>query len=402
MKKVYLDNASTTQLRPEVIQEMTKVLTEDFGNPSSTHSFGRNAKSILELSRKSIAKNLNVSAQEIIFTSCGTEANNWILRSAVRDLKVKRIILSKIEHHAVLHAVEALQNEYGIQVDYVAVKSNGEIDVTDLVDLLSQETHIKRKISSDEMKKWVPDNQNLNNSSEEIKTLVSLMHVNNEIGTILNVEKVGRICEQHNALFHSDMVQSVGKLEIDLKLIPIDFISASAHKFHGPKGIGFTYVKKNSGLQPLFFGGEQEKGLRPGTEAVHQIAGMAKALELSCTNLESEKNHIQELKNYLISQLEIEFPAFEINGTSDGIYTILNILLPFSNAKTAMILFHLDMKGIAVSRGSACQSGSTRPSHVLAEMLSNEDLKKPSLRISFSHFNTKEDIDLLIEALKSV
>ena len=402
MKKVYLDNASTTQLRPEVIQEMTKVLTEDFGNPSSTHSFGRNAKSILELSRKSIAKNLNVSAQEIIFTSCGTEANNWILRSAVRDLKVKRIILSKIEHHAVLHTVESLQNEYGIQVDYVAVKSNGEIDVTDLVDLLSQETHIKRKISSDEMKKWVPDNQNLNNSSEEIKTLVSLMHVNNEIGTILNVEKVGRICEQHNALFHSDMVQSVGKLEIDLKLIPIDFISASAHKFHGPKGIGFTYVKKNSGLQPLFFGGEQEKGLRPGTEAVHQIAGMAKALELSYTNLESEKNHIQELKNYLISQLEIEFPAFEINGTSDGIYTILNILLPFSDAKTAMILFHLDMKGIAVSRGSACQSGSTRPSHVLAEMLSNEDLKKPSLRISFSHFNTKEDIDLLIEALKSV
>ena len=402
MKKVYLDNASTTQLRPEVIQEMTKVLTEDFGNPSSTHSFGRNAKSILELSRKSIAKNLNVSAQEIIFTSCGTEANNWILRSAVRDLKVKRIILSKIEHHAVLHTVESLQNEYGIQVDYVAVKSNGEIDVTDLVDLLSQETHIKRKISSDEMKKWVPDNQNLNNSSEEIKTLVSLMHVNNEIGTILNVEKVGRICEQHNALFHSDMVQSVGKLEIDLKLIPIDFISASAHKFHGPKGIGFAYVKKNSGLQPLFFGGEQEKGLRPGTEAVHQIAGMAKALELSYTNLESEKNHIQELKNYLISQLEIEFPAFEINGTSDGIYTILNILLPFSDAKTAMILFHLDMKGIAVSRGSACQSGSTRPSHVLAEMLSNEDLKKPSLRISFSHFNTKEDIDLLIEALKSV
>ena len=402
MKKVYLDNASTTQLRPEVIQEMTKVLTEDFGNPSSTHSFGRNAKSILELSRKSIAKNLNVSAQEIIFTSCGTEANNWILRSAVRDLKVKRIILSKIEHHAVLHTVESLQNEYGIQVDYVAVKSNGEIDVTDLVDLLSQETHIKRKISSDEMKKWVPDNQNLNNSSEEIKTLVSLMHVNNEIGTILNVEKVGRICEQHNALFHSDMVQSVGKLEIDLKLIPIDFMVASAHKFHGPKGIGFAYVKKNSGLQPLFFGGEQEKGLRPGTEAVHQIAGMAKALELSYTNLESEKNHIQELKNYLISQLEIEFPAFEINGTSDGIYTILNILLPFSDAKTAMILFHLDMKGIAVSRGSACQSGSTRPSHVLAEMLSNEDLKKPSLRISFSHFNTKEDIDLLIEALKSV
>lgn len=374
MKKVYLDNASTTQLRPQVIQEMTKVLTEDFGNPSSTHSFGRNAKSILELSRKSIAKCLNVSASEIIFTSCGTEANNWILRSAVRDLKVKRIILSKIEHHAVLHTVESLQKEFKIQVDYVSVKPNGEIDITDLVDLLSQ----------------------------EIKTLVSLMHVNNEIGTILEVEKVGRICEQHNAIFHSDMVQSVGKLAIDLQHFPIHFMVASAHKFHGPKGIGFAFIKKNAGLQPLFFGGEQEKGLRPGTEAVHQIAGMAKALELSYANLEAEKNHISELKNYLINQLEIEFPAFEINGTSDGIYTILNVLLPFPDAKTAMILFHLDMKGIAVSRGSACQSGSIKPSHVLAEMLSNEDLKKPSLRISFSHFNTKDDIDLLIQGLKSI
>ena len=374
MKKIYLDNASTTQLRPEVIQEMTKVLTEDFGNPSSTHSFGRNAKSIVELSRKTIAKSLNVSASEIIFTSCGTEANNWILRSAVKDLNIKRIILSKIEHHAVLHTVESLQKEFGIQVDFVSLKSNGEIDLTDLVDLLSQ----------------------------EIKTLVSLMHVNNEIGTLLDVIKVGRICEQHNALFHSDMVQSVGKIEIDLQHSPIDFMVASAHKFHGPKGIGFAYVKKNSGLQPLFFGGEQEKGLRPGTEAVHQIAGMAKALELSYAHLETERNYIFELKKYLISRLEIEFPDFQINGNPDGIYTILNVLLPISETKTAMILFNLDMKGIAVSRGSACQSGSIKPSHVLAEMLSNEDLKKPSLRISFSHFNTKEEIDLLIEALKNI
>jgi cysteine desulfurase len=374
MKKVYLDNASTTQVHPEVIQEMTKVLSEDYGNPSSTHSFGRNGKSVLELSRKSIAKQLNASAQEIIFTSCGTEANNWILRSAVKDLKVKRIITSKIEHHAVLHTVQALQNEFGIQVDYVAVKPNGEIDITDLVDLLSQ----------------------------EIKTLVSLMHVNNETGTVLDIDKVGRICGQHNALFHSDMVQAVGKTEIDLQHLSIDFMTASAHKFHGPKGVGFAYVKKNSGLQPLFYGGEQEKGLRPGTEAVHQIAGMAKALELSCANLETERKHISDLKSYLISQLEIEFPAFQINGTQDGFYTILNVLLPFSDDKTTMILFHLDMQGIAVSRGSACQSGSIKPSHVLAEMLSNEDLKKPSLRISFSHFNTKEDIDLLIEGLKSI
>ena len=374
MKKVYLDNASTTALRPEVIQEMTKVLMEEYGNPSSTHSLGRSAKNILELSRKSIAKNLNATAQEIIFTSCGTEANNWILRSAVKDLKVKRIITSKIEHHAVLYTALALEQEYGIQVDYVAIKPNGEIDITDLVELLSQEK----------------------------KTLVSLMHVNNETGTILDLERIGRICQEHSVLFHSDTVQSIGKTSINLQTIPVDFIVASAHKFHGPKGVGFAFIRKNSGLQPLFFGGEQEKGLRAGTEALHQIAGMAKALELSYSNLEMEREHITELRNYLITQLEIEFPAFEINGTVDGFYTVLNVLLPFSADKTAMILFHLDMKGIAVSRGSACQSGSIKPSHVLAEMLSNEDLKKPSLRISFSHFNTKEDINMLIEALKTI
>jgi cysteine desulfurase len=374
MKKIYLDNASTTAIRPEVILEMTKVMAEDFGNPSSTHSFGRNAKSILELSRKSIAKHLNTSAQEIIFTSCGTEANNWILRSAVKDLKVKRIITSKMEHHAVLYTLLALQNDYGIEVDYVAVKPNGEIDITDLVELLSQEK----------------------------KTLVSLMHVNNEIGTVLDLERVGRICQQYSALFHSDTVQSIGKIEIDLQTIPVNFIVASAHKFHGPKGVGFAFVRKNSGLQPLFFGGEQEKGLRAGTEALHQIAGMAKALELSYTNLETERNYISELKQYLIERLEIEFPDSKINGNQDDFYTILNVALPFSADKTAMILFHLDMKGIAVSRGSACQSGSVKPSHVLAEILSNEDLKKPSLRISLSHYNTKEEIDLLMEALKNI
>jgi cysteine desulfurase len=374
MKKVYLDNASTTAIRSEVIQEMTKVLTEDYGNPSSTHSFGRNAKNLLELSRKSIAKQLKAAAQEIIFTSCGTEANNWILRSAVKDLKIKRIITSKIEHHAVLYTVLALQNEYNIQVDYVAVKPNGEIDITNLVELLSQET----------------------------KTLVSLMHVNNEIGTVLDLERISLICQQHNALFHSDTVQSIGKIAIDLQTIPIDFIVASAHKFHGPKGVGFAFVRKNSGLQPMFYGGEQEKGLRAGTEALHQIAGMAKALDISYTNLESETLHILGLKNHLIHQLEIEFPNFEINGSSDGFYTLLNVILPFSEDKTAMLLFNLDMKGIAVSRGSACQSGSIRPSHVLAAILSSENLKKPNLRISFSHNNTKEDIDELILALKSI
>ncbi|MDQ6529290.1 cysteine desulfurase family protein [Flavobacterium sp. LHD-85] len=374
MKKVYLDNASTTAMRPEVIQEMTKIMLEDYGNPSSTHSFGRNGKTILELSRKSIAKHLNCTAQEIIFTSGGTEADNWILRSAVEDLKVERIITSKIEHHAVLHTVWALQEEYNIQVDYVNVNADGSLDLTHLSNLLA----------------------------EEKKTLVSLMHVNNETGTILDLDRVGLICKQYNALFHSDTVQSVGKTEIDLQKTPVDFILASAHKFHGPKGIGFAFIRKNSGLQPLLFGGEQEKGLRAGTEAVHQIAGMAKALSISYEKLDEERAYISSIKKYLIEQLEIHFPDFKINGKKDDFYNIINIILPFSSDKTSMLLFSLDMKGIAVSRGSACQSGSIKPSHVLNEMLSETDLKLPNLRISFSHYNTKEDIDWLIESLKTV
>ena len=374
MKKVYLDNASTTAIRPEVVQEMIKIMSDDFGNPSSTHSFGRNTKTIIELSRKDIAKYLNCSAQEIIFTSGGTEANNWILRSAVEDLKVERIITSKIEHHAVLYAVLALQSDYNIQVDYVNINPDGTIDLTNLSNLLA----------------------------EEKKTIVSLMHVNNETGTILDLERVGVICKQYNALFHSDTVQSVGKTEIDLQKTTVDFIVASAHKFHGPKGTGFAFVRKNSGLQPLLFGGEQEKGLRAGTEAVHQIAGMAKALAISYENLDQERKYISDLKMYLINQLEIHFPDFRIVGNKEDFYNIINIILPFSSDKTAMLLFSLDMKGIAVSRGSACQSGSIKPSHVLKEMLSETDLKLPNLRISFSHYNTREDVDLLISSLKTV
>ena len=373
MKQVYLDNASTTAIRPEVIQEMTQVMQDIYGNPSSSHGFGRQAKSVLELSRKSIAKELNATAQEIIFTSSGTEATNWILRSTVKDLKVKRIITSKIEHHAVLYALLALQNEFEFQVDFVALKSDGAIDYTDLVELLSQET----------------------------KTLVCLMHINNEIGTVLDLDRVGLICKEHSALFFSDTVQSIGKVAIDLQKTPIDFLVSSAHKFHGPKGVGFAFIRKTARLQPLFFGGEQEKGLRAGTEALHQIAGMAKAMSISYAGLKEESEYILELKNYLINQFEIVFPAFSIVGNQEGFYTILNVLLPFSEDKSGMLLFNLDMKGIAVSRGSACQSGSAKPSHVLAEILSSADLKKPNLRISLSHLNTKEDIDLLIQALKS-
>jgi cysteine desulfurase len=373
MQKIYFDNAATTLIRPEVIDEMVRVMQNDFGNPSSSHSFGRSAKSILELSRKTIAKNINATSQEIIFTSCGTEANNWILRSAIQDLKVTRIITSRIEHHAVLHVIETLQKEFDIKVDYVKISPNGDVDLSDFVNLLASDK----------------------------KTLVSLMHVNNETGVVLDIDKVARLCKQHHVLFHSDCVQSIGKIGFNLQENQIDFLVASAHKFHGPKGVGFAFVRKGIPLQPLFFGGEQEKGLRAGTEAVHQVAGMAKALQLANDCLEDETNYILELKNYCVAQLQTILPEIKINGTTT-FYNILNITMPISDDKASMLLFSLDMKGIAVSRGSACQSGSSKPSHVLAEMLSDEDLKKPSLRISFSHYNTKAEIDILVEVLKSI
>ncbi len=372
MEKIYLDNAATTALRPEVAAEMMEILQNEYGNPSSSHSFGRTAKSKLELSRKTIAQFLNVSAQEIIFTSGATEANNWILQNAVVNLNIKRIITSKIEHHAVLHAVEFLQRKYEIQVDFVKVKSDGSIDINNLMELLSK----------------------------EIPTLVSLMHVNNETGTILDLEEIAKICKQHSVYFHSDTVQSVGKMELDLQQIPLDFMVASAHKFHGPKGVGFAFIRKGLSLKPIFHGGEQEKGIRPGTESLHNIVGMAKALQVSYQNLDAERNCIQELKEYTISQLQNKFPDMAFNGaTQKTLYTILNVRLPLDASKSGMLLFNLDMKGIAVSRGSACQSGSARPSHVLAAFLDEKEVLQPSIRISFSHLNTKKEIDVLIEAL---
>lgn len=380
MKRVYLDNASTTALRHEVIAEITEVMETVYGNPSSTHSFGRSAKTIVESSRKKIAGLVGADAGEIIFTSGGTEADSWIIQSAVRNLGIKRIITSRAEHHAVLNSVVMLAAEFGIIVNAVRLDTTGQPELSHLEALLS----------------------------DRIPTLVSLMHVNNETGTILDLRIVGNLCRQFGALFHTDTVQSIGKEEISFRDLPVDFAAASAHKFHGPKGVGFAYVRKNTGIQPMVVGGEQEKGLRAGTEAVQQIAGMAKALELSYANLKTDREHITRLKNYLFEQLDIYFPGYKINGTDKGqgqeklFYNIANVMLPLPEEKTAMILFQLDMKGIAVSRGSACQSGSIKPSHVLQEILCDDDLKKPSLRISFSHYNTKEDIDALIEALKTV
>ncbi|WP_375605232.1 cysteine desulfurase family protein [Flavobacterium davisii] len=375
MKKVYLDNASTTELYPEVITEMTRILSTQYGNPSSSHQIGREAKNELELARKTIAKNLKCNAQEIIFTSCATEANNLILRSAIKTLGVKRIITTKIEHHAVLHTVKVLQKEMEIQVDFVSINPDGTINYSHLEDLLRY----------------------------DIKTLISLMHVNNEIGTVLDLKKVADLAKKNNAYFHTDAVQGIGKTVVDLSTISIDFLVASAHKFHGPKGVGFLFIKKNIVLEPLFYGGEQEKGLRAGTESIHNIVGMAKALEISLTNLETNKEYIKGLKDYLIKQFQNHFSESIFVGNPELTqHNIVNIILPLDENKSGMIVFLMDMNGIAISRGSACQSGSSKPSHVLEAFISNDHLRRPNIRISFSKYNTLEDIDCLIEAIKKI
>lgn len=377
MEKVYFDSAATTQLRDEVVEKMTQVLKENYGNPSSTHSFGRSSKSLVEQARKTIAGILNVKAAEIVFTSGGTEADNLALNSAVRDLGVKRIITSKIEHHAVLYTVEQLKDCFGISVEYVRLNEKGEVDLGDLE---------KRLESSDE------------------KTLVSLMHVNNEVGNKLDIQKAAEIIKSHGALFHSDTVQSIGHYNLDLSEIPIDFTAVSAHKFHGPKGVGFAFVRKNSGLKPLIFGGEQERGHRAGTEGVHNIVGLAEAFKISYEELEEEQEYVLALKNYFIQRLKEEIPGVKFNGNCEdpekSTYTLINVCLPVSQEKALMLLFQLDLKGIACSKGSACQSGSDQGSHVLSAFLSEDDLKKPSLRFSFSKFNTKEEIDYTVGVLK--
>jgi len=377
MNSVYFDSAATTQLRPEVIERITEVMKNNFGNPSSTHSYGRASKSLVENTRKTIAKQLGVTAAEIIFTSGGTEADNLILNSCVRDLGVERIISSKIEHHAILHTIEELHKHYNIEVVFLNLDSCGEVDYEQLETLLKENPK---------------------------KTLVSLMHINNEIGTMLDIEKVAQLTKTHGALFHSDTVQSVGHFELDLSKIPVDFIVGAAHKFHGPKGVGFAFIRKNSGLQSLIFGGQQERGLRAGTESVHNIAGLETAFVMAYENLDKEREYIQGLKNYFIQQLKQKISGVKFNGACENAkkstYTLLNVCLPISQEKALMLLFQLDLKGIACSKGSACQSGSDKGSHVLSEILNEEDLKKPSIRFSLSSFNTKEEVDYVVEVLK--
>ncbi len=378
MRSIYLDNAATTQPRADVIEIMQQHLNGDYyGNASSAHSFGRTVKTRIEKARKTIAECINASPSEIIFTSGGTEADNMALRGAVRDLGVKTIITSKIEHHAVLNTVKQLQREYNIEVNYVKLGKCGIPDLDHLETLLQEGT---------------------------TKKLVTLMHVNNEIGNITDADAVGELCEKYDAFFHSDTVQSIGHWEWDVQKTKIDFLAASAHKFHGPKGIGFAYIRKNTGLKSLIFGGEQERGFRAGTEPLHNIMGMETALKLACDNLDKEREYITGIKNYFIDEIKKAVPEVTFNGECEDIakstYTIVNVCLPFDEEKAQILLFHLDINGIACSKGSACQSGSSEGSHVLSTILEKEDLKKPSLRFSFSTYNTRKEIDEVVSVLK--
>jgi len=374
--KVYFDNAATTKVRDEVVAEISNVLKNCYGNPSSSHSYGRSAKSYIETSRKSIAKILNCEPGEIIFNSGGTESDNSILKCAVKDLGVKHIISSKIEHHAITHTLEDIENK-DLKVHYVNLKDEGEIDIDNLESILK-----------------------LNNEPK----LVSLMYINNEIGNILDIKSVSNLCRKYNAYFHSDAVQAIGHYPIDLSSLDIDFISSAGHKFHGPKGVGFTYINKSTKIKSFICGGPQERGLRAGTESVHNIVGMTKALEISIQNLDKEKQHVKSIKRYMIEKLNNLFPDIHYNGTSGDLekstYTILNVCLPISNDKASMLDFHLDLRGIACSKGSACQSGSSIGSHVLNEIQSAKNKKLPSIRFSFSHNNSVEEVDYLIETLQ--
>ncbi|MGV6844505.1 MAG: cysteine desulfurase family protein [Lutibacter sp.] len=375
MKSIYLDNAATTPMLPEVIQILHEAMQTTFGNPSSTHQFGRKAKAMVETARKNIAKHFNAKANEIYFTAGGSEADNLILRNAVKVLNVKTIISSKIEHHAVLHTIETLQKEYEVKVHWIKLNNKGAVDLVELEKLLSESNN----------------------------TLVSLMHINNEIGNVLDLNKVGALCRKYNALFHSDTVQGVGHFKMDVNTIPIDFFTASAHKFHGPKGVGFAYIKNGISVNPMLIGGEQERGARAGTENIHSILGMEKALSTAYENLENEQDYIQQLKNYFIQQLTSNFEGISFNGLSDSelksSYIILNVRFP---KKYPMLLFNLDLHGVAASGGSACQSGSTKGSHVLQEILNEKESNKTSVRFSFSKFITKEDLDYTVKVLKEI
>ena len=377
MNKIYFDNAATTEISEKVISEMMKAMKVNYGNPSSTHSHGRNSKAILELSRKTIAEKFNVNPKEIIFTSGGTESNNMIIKTVVIAQNIERIISTKIEHKAVLNSIESIAKERGTTILFLDVDEYGVPNKQQLIEYLE-------------------------NSDE--KTLVSLMHINNETGTMIDLEEFGKICKSNNALFHSDTVQTIGHYNIELDKINIDFMTCSAHKFHGPKGVGFAYIKNGQTVKPLIEGGAQERGYRGGTESIHNIVGLKTAIDISYENLENDSKKVKELKDHFIKTVMERIPETKINGKhniNESSYAILNLCLPINSDKKTILNFKLDLAGISCSSGSACQSGSSQPSHVLSEMLSDDDMKKISLRFSFSKFNTIKEVDYVVEFLKN-
>ncbi|MDQ3191833.1 MAG: cysteine desulfurase [Bacteroidota bacterium] len=371
--KVYLDNAATTPLDEEVLEAMLPLMKVQFGNPSSIHSFGRQVRAAVEDARKTVSKLLHVSPAEIIFTSGGTEADNMAIQCSIYDLGIKHAITSHMEHHAVLHTLETLANRNVIKLSYVNIEKTGHIDLNHLEELLIANP----------------------------KSFVSLMHANNEIGNLLPLVKVGELCKKYDSLFHSDTVQTMGHYEFNLQNIPVDFVTCAAHKFHGPKGVGFLYTNNNVKINPFIFGGSQERNMRGGTENVYGIVGLAKAMEIASRDMEKHQQYIQGLKSYMIERLRSTVPGVNFNGDCEGncLYTVLNTSFP-ENKAAEMLLFNLDIQGIAASGGSACTSGTDVGSHVLRAI--NADSKRSSVRFSFSKYNTKEEIDYCITKLVDI
>ncbi len=372
--RVYLDNAATTPIDQEVLKEVYHVMESCYGNPSSIHSFGREARTIIEKARKIVASLLHASPSEIFFTSGGTEADNMAIRCAIADLGIKHAITSEIEHHAVLHTLKALEKAGTIQLSFVEVDAKGNINLNHLEQLLQ----------------------------ENGRSFVSLMHANNEIATLTDIEKVGLLCEQYNAVFHCDTVQTMGHFPHDLSKLKVHFLVCAAHKLHGPKGVGFLYVNPRNKIKPLIYGGSQERNMRGGTENVYGIAGLAKALQIAYTEMEVHKSHILGLKSYMMQQLIEAIPDVQFNGETDpekSLYTVLNVSFP-EMEMAEMMLFSLDIAGISVSGGSACSSGTDIGSHVLTGIGANP--ARPAIRFSFSKYNTREEIDYTISKLKEI
>ena len=373
--RIYLDNAATTPLDPEVFEAMKPFMLEDFGNPSSTHAHGRKVRAAIESARKKVAELLNCTPGEIIFTSGGTEADNTIIRSAVETYGLKHAISSPIEHHAVTHSLDLLVKQNLIQLHHVNLDEKGHVDLKHLEELLK----------------------------EFPRSLVSLMHANNEIGNLLDMEAVGNLCHTYQAYLHSDMVQTVGHYRHDMKKLKVHGMAAAAHKFHGPKGVGFMYLNKDKKIHSFMQGGAQERNMRGGTENVYGIIGLAKALEICYREMDEHKASIEGLKSRMIEKLKEAVPGVTFHGDSENLdrslYTVLNVSLPESE-ENEMLLFNLDLQGISASGGSACASGASTGSHVLGALYPKS--KRGAVRFSFSKYNKPEEIDFVTSKLLEI